>query len=68
MMMTEYTAARAGWTAPLAALREAWGRYRVYRRTHDELSALSARELDDLGISRSMISRLAYEAAYGRNA
>jgi uncharacterized protein YjiS (DUF1127 family) len=39
---------------------------RVYNRTHAELSQLSTRELDDLGISRSMISRLAYEAAYGR--
>ncbi|MGL4414180.1 DUF1127 domain-containing protein [Roseinatronobacter monicus] len=38
----------------------------VYNRTHAELSQLSTRELDDLGISRSMISRLAYEAAYGR--
>ena len=39
-------------------------RRRVYNKTHAELSQLSTRELDDLGISRSMISRLAYEAAY----
>ncbi len=38
-------------------------RRRVYSQTHRELSQLSTRELDDLGISRSMISRLAYEAA-----
>ncbi|TVR44197.1 MAG: DUF1127 domain-containing protein [Rhodobacteraceae bacterium] len=39
-------------------------RRRVYNRTHAELSQLSTRELDDLGISRSMITRLAQEAAY----
>lgn len=41
-------------------------RRRVYNKTHAELSQLSTRELDDLGISRSMISRLSYEAAYGK--
>jgi len=59
---------------PLAALRgaisglaETWNQYIVFRRTYEELSALSSRELSDLGISRSMITRLAYEAAYGKN-
>ncbi|MFN3954749.1 MAG: DUF1127 domain-containing protein [Pararhodobacter sp.] len=51
-----------------SALRDAWNRYRVYQRTLAELSALSTRELNDLGISRSMITRLAHEAAYGKNA
>jgi uncharacterized protein YjiS (DUF1127 family) len=51
----------------VSALRSAWQRSRVYVRTYNELSALSTRELQDLGISRSMISRLAYEAAYGRD-
>lgn len=51
-----------------ASLRTAWARSRVYVRTYNELSALSTRELADLGISRSMITRLAYEAAYGRDA
>ena len=50
------------------ALGDAWSRWRVYMRTYNELSALSTRELNDLGISRSMITRLAYEAAYGRDA
>jgi uncharacterized protein YjiS (DUF1127 family) len=58
--------------APLAnafaALQNAWARSRVYARTYAELSALSTRELNDLGISRSMITRLAHEAAYGRDA
>lgn len=38
--------------------------YRLYRKTVNELSALSSRELDDLGLSRSMIKRTALEAAY----
>lgn len=50
-----------GWVESVA---DTFARYRVYKRTHDELSRLSSRELDDLGISRSMITRLAYEAAY----
>lgn len=47
-----------------ASLRDAIARRRVYKRTYMELSQLSTRELDDLGIARSMITRLAYEAAY----
>ncbi len=37
----------------------------VYRQTVRELNALTTRDLDDLGISRSMITRLAHEAAWG---
>jgi uncharacterized protein YjiS (DUF1127 family) len=48
----------------LARIRLWITRRRVYNRTHAELSQLSTRELDDLGISRSMITRLAQEAAY----
>lgn len=50
-----------GWVESVA---DTFARYRVYKRTHDELNRLSSRELDDLGISRSMITRLAHEAAY----
>ena len=39
--------------------------YRVYRNTVSELNELSTREMDDLGLSRSMIKRVALEAAYG---
>ena len=35
------------------------------RQTVRELNALTTRDLDDLGISRSMITRLAHEAAWG---
>lgn len=56
------------WVADtFATLRTAYERSRTYARTYNELSALSSRELADLGISRSMITRLAYEAAYGRD-
>jgi uncharacterized protein YjiS (DUF1127 family) len=71
MMMTDFNPAvtgRSAWQAPFAALGDAWAQYRVYRRTYAELNALTTRELDDLGISRSMITRLAREAAYGTQA
>ena len=35
---------------------------RMYRRTIQELSSLSTRELSDLGIHRSMIRQIALEA------
>lgn len=44
---------------------DALGRYRVFRQTYDELSALSNRQLADLGINRSMITRIAMDAAQG---
>jgi uncharacterized protein YjiS (DUF1127 family) len=50
----------------IARLLLALQRRRLYRQTYGELNALSTRELDDLGINRSMITRLAYEAAYGK--
>ncbi len=69
---THHSARRPALLAPLmnalAAVQNAWARSRVYARTYAELNALSTRELNDLGISRSMITRLAHEAAYGRDA
>ena len=50
----------------LAQLSDSLQRRRVYNKTYSELAKLSTRELNDLGISRSMISRLAQEAAYGK--
>lgn len=44
---------------------EAYHAWRMYRRTYNELSDLSVRELDDLGINRSEIRRIALESAYG---
>ena len=40
-------------------------RYRLYRRTLDELNELSNRELADLGLHRSAIRATAQAAAYG---
>lgn len=56
--------ARLGEISSQAA--EAYRAWRLYRRTYDELSSLSARELDDLGINRSAIRSIALESAYGR--
>ena len=39
---------------------------RVFRTTYTELNALTTRDLADLGIERSEIRRLAWEAAYGK--
>ncbi len=54
---------KQGVSSLFGRISEALAKRRVYKRTYAELSQLSTRELDDLGISRSMISRLAREAA-----
>ena len=41
-----------------------FAQYRTYRKTLDELQALSDRELSDLGISRHSVRSIAYRAAY----
>lgn len=41
-------------------------RRRLFNRTVRELNALSARELNDLGINGSMIREIAAQAAYGK--
>nr|WP_176805057.1 DUF1127 domain-containing protein [Paracoccus isoporae] len=50
----------------IVRLQEARARRAVYRQTVAELNSLSSRELDDLGIHRSMITRIAHEAAWGK--
>ncbi|MFB2530826.1 DUF1127 domain-containing protein [Paracoccus sp. p3-h83] len=50
----------------IASLADAYARRRVYNETLRELSALTARDMADLGIHRSMITRIAHEAAYGK--
>ncbi len=52
--------------ALVKSAKEALHRRRVYNQTVSELRALSTRELNDLGIARSMITRIALEAAYGK--
>lgn len=46
-------------------MQENRARRAVYRQTVRELNSLTTRDLDDLGINRSMITRLAHEAAWG---
>lgn len=53
--------------AALNEVQDMLGRYRVFRQTYDELSALSDRQLADLGLHRSMITRIAMDAAQGGN-
>ena len=50
----------------LDQIRDARASRRVYRQAKAELSGLSNRALRDLGIDRSEIRRIAWEAAYGR--
>jgi uncharacterized protein YjiS (DUF1127 family) len=65
--VTTHNAAQHGQgriTRMMQAVRTGWVRMGVYRRTLRELNGLSDRDLDDLGISRQMIKRIALEAAY----
>ncbi|MEY4696118.1 MAG: hypothetical protein RIT14_546 [Pseudomonadota bacterium] len=50
----------------LAAVKASFARRAVYAQTVRELNVLTDRELADLGISRSAISSVAREAAYGK--
>ncbi|WP_299670718.1 DUF1127 domain-containing protein [uncultured Roseobacter sp.] len=47
----------------LNAAKARYAKHRVYRQTYTELAALGERELNDLGLSRSMIRGIALEAA-----
>ncbi|MEI4262592.1 DUF1127 domain-containing protein [Roseovarius sp. D0-M9] len=49
----------------VGSIRAAIGRRRLYYKTMRELSALPDRDLSELGIPRSHITRLAWETAYG---
>ncbi|MCB5410111.1 DUF1127 domain-containing protein [Pseudogemmobacter faecipullorum] len=48
------------------AFKAAFTRRRIYIRTLSELRSLSDRDLNDLGLSRSGITSVAREAAYGK--
>jgi uncharacterized protein YjiS (DUF1127 family) len=45
-------------------LAERFARYQAYRTTLSELSMLTDRELADMGVHRSDIRDIAFEAAY----
>lgn len=53
----------SGW---IAAARENLHCRKVYHETLRELSALSTRDLRDLGLNQSELKRIAHEAAYTR--
>lgn len=67
--MTAFTNDRLlGGTAangPFDRIATAWADWRLYRRTRDELAALSDRDLVDLGISRYDIDSIARSTVYG---
>ena len=54
-----------GQPGPLARVRESIANYRRFRAVHDELNALTDRELADLGLSRLAIGDIARQAVYG---
>ncbi|TJZ79950.1 DUF1127 domain-containing protein [Paracoccus hibiscisoli] len=52
-------------TTAIQRMQDNRARRAIYRQTVRELNALTTRDLDDLGINRSMIAGLAHEAAWG---
>ncbi|MCT4610239.1 MAG: DUF1127 domain-containing protein [Pelagimonas sp.] len=48
----------------ITEMRARLERRRQFKRTLREMSSLSSRELADLGLNRSEIKRVAYQAAY----
>lgn len=52
--------------ALVQTVKVAMQRRAIFKQTVAELNALSARELGDLGLSRSNIRSVAFEAAYGK--
>ena len=50
----------------IQAFKAAFTRRQIYVRTLTELRDLSDRDLNDLGLSRSGITSVAREAAYGK--
>ncbi len=49
----------------IANLRKSVADAMTYHQTLNELQALSARELDDLGLTGSDLRRIAHESVYG---
>lgn len=61
-----HVAGAGRFTKVLADIREYFARRELYRQTVRELSELSTRDLDDLGISRAAIPGIARDATWGR--
>jgi len=69
MAYTTTTTFNAGLTARVSeffgSIATGFANRRLYQKTFNELNALSDRELQDLGLSRSGLSSIAREAVYG---
>ena len=69
--MTTHTAASTitpmtgGLLSTISGTIEAVVKYRQYRKTITELSSLSTKELNDIGLSLSAIKSVARETIYG---
>jgi uncharacterized protein YjiS (DUF1127 family) len=55
----------ASFRSLVSSLRSDLRRHRKFAQLHDELSSLSDRELCDIGISRSQVVEIAWEASRG---
>lgn len=53
-------------TRTVASIKASFARRAVYKRTLAELKTLNDRDFADLGIHRSQIHAIAYDAAYGK--
>ena len=60
-----YDSLLSGLFGKFAALRARFARWRLFRRTLAELSALDRRELDDLGLPYGDLPNVAWQAVYG---
>ena len=63
---TTQSALTSRFDALVTAFRARRAKARVFHRTLAEMAALSDRDLADLGLHRSEIRRVAYNAAYDR--
>ncbi|MHA6324360.1 DUF1127 domain-containing protein [Roseivivax sp. CAU 1753] len=64
---TQTDASRGGFFARLIDdIRDRRARRRIYVQTLTELQRLSDRELNDLGLGRSQLPNVAWQAAYER--
>ena len=54
-----------GLTTTIESLRARYAKWRLYRRTLNELAILTDRELADLGLPRTGLRGIAWQAVYG---
>ena len=68
-LATDYIAPKHGLSDRISAffadLGERTRKARAFSRAYNELAALPDAQLRDMGLHRSMIRRIAYQAAYG---